>query len=196
MNRLAPPLLAALVLALAPPMVRAHCDTLEGPVVTAARAALAAGQVTPVLMWVRPAGEPAVKAAFDQTLIVRQQSPQAAELADRWFFETLVRVHRAGEGAPYTGLKSGAVEEPGIATADRALASGRPDELLKLTTVRLQSALTAKLERVRALQAHAAHSVEAGREYVAAYVDYLHFAERLAQFADATPTHGPTNHAH
>jgi hypothetical protein len=42
---------------------------------------------------------------FTKTLAVRKQSKEAKELADMYFFETLVRIHCAGEGAPYTGLK-------------------------------------------------------------------------------------------
>ncbi len=54
---------------------------------------------------------------------------EARELADRFFFETLVRVHRAGEGAPYTGLKPAGTVEAAIAAADKALQAGSVDEL-------------------------------------------------------------------
>lgn len=164
--------------------IYAHCDTLEGPVVTVARSALNAGDVTPVLMWVKPADEPAIKAAFTRALAVRKQSAESAVLADQWFFETLVRIHRAGEGAPFTGLKAGEPVEPGIAAADRALESGDVDAVLDKSTKPLAAALEKKLERVRELKARAQHSTAAGREYVAAYVDYIHFAERLATLAD------------
>lgn len=164
--------------------IYAHCDTLGGPVITAARAALDAGDVTPVLMWVKPADEAAIRAAFTRALAVRKQSADSAALADQWFFETLVRIHRAGEGAPFTGLKAGEPVEPGIDAADRALASGNVTDVLSVSTVPLEAALKSKLERVRELKAHAQHSTTAGREYVAAYVDYIHFAERLALLAD------------
>ncbi len=198
MKRIIRQLLGSLTLALlaSQTTARAHCDTLEGPVVTEARTALAKGDVTPVLKWVQPADESTIRAAFAKTAAVRTQSKEAAELADLWFFETLVRIHRAGEGAPYTGLKSDAPEEPGIAAADRALGSGKSDELLATTTEPLRVQLQAKLTRTRELQAHAGHSVEAGRDYVAAYVDYIHFAERLAAIAaDASaPAHAEHTH--
>lgn len=198
MKKILHPSIISLTLALfvSPATVRAHCDTLEGPVVGEARTALASGDVTPVLKWVQPADEAAIRATFAQTRSVRAQSKEAAELADRWFLETLVRLHRAGEGAPYTGLKSGAPEEPGIAAADRALASGNSDELLVQTTDALRSRLQTKLTRVRELQAHAGHSVEAGRAYVAAYVDYVHFAERLATLAADAPASPHAGHGH
>ena len=184
-----------LAFVLTPAALRAHCDTLEGPVVSAARDALKSRDVTPVLKWVQPDDENAIRDAFARTLVVRPQSPAAAELADTWFFETLVRIHRAGEGAPFTGLKSEATAEPGIVAADHALVSGKLDDVAADTTAPLQTALKTKFERVRSLQAHADHNVAAGREYVAAYVDYVHFAERLAALAIPSAGHG-AEHAH
>ena len=84
-----------------PGQARAHCDTLDGPVVADARTALDQNDITPVLKWISAEDEKAVRAAYDQTLVVRKQSPEAKALADTYFFETLVRIHRAGEGAPY-----------------------------------------------------------------------------------------------
>ena len=78
----------------------AHCDTLDGPVVADARTALAQGNVAPVLKWVRPADEKEIRTAFARTTAVRNLSPEAEILADLYFFEALVRIHRAGEGAP------------------------------------------------------------------------------------------------
>src|SRR5512146_166140 len=103
----------------------AHCDTMDGPVVKAAQLALRAGDATPVLKWVPKADEAQIRALFERTLKVRALSPEARELADNYFFETLVRVHRAAEGEPYTGLKPAGTEvEPGIALADKALQMG------------------------------------------------------------------------
>ena len=108
-RRLVAPLVGALAtLALAVLGVRvalAHCDSLDGPVVKAAKNALQTGNVNLVLIWVQQNDEPEIRAAFQQTLLVRKQSPDAQALADQFFFDTLVRGHRAGEGASYTGLK-------------------------------------------------------------------------------------------
>ena len=82
-----------------------HCDSLDGPVATAARDALMSGDVDLVLPFVPADAEAEVRAAFDLAAKARAMGGEAAEVADRWFFETAVRVHRAGEGAPYTGLK-------------------------------------------------------------------------------------------
>ena len=105
----------------APSLLSAHCDALDGPVVKAARRALETGSPDGVLAWVRPADESAVRQAFARTLAVRKLGPEAKELADLYFFETVVRIHRAGEGAPYTGLKpAGQDIGPAIPAADRS----------------------------------------------------------------------------
>ena len=163
-----------------PPAAAAHCDTLDGPVVQAARTALEAGEVTSVLKWVKPEQEPEVRAAFDKTLAVRRLGPPARDLADMYFFETLVRLHRAGEGAPYTGLKPAGTElDPAVASADKALASGSADTLVKLVTDAVAAGIRQRLAEASEKQKTQDASVAAGREFVAAYVEFVHYAERL-----------------
>ncbi|TAL26947.1 MAG: hypothetical protein EPN97_18445 [Alphaproteobacteria bacterium] len=102
----------------------AHCDGLDGPVVRAATEALNTGKIEPVLIWVRKQDEAEVKEIFRKALAVRKlQNAEAASLADMYFFETIVRIHRAGEGAPYTGLKP-AGRDLGPATIRRATDRG------------------------------------------------------------------------
>jgi hypothetical protein len=181
MKSLRLPAVAALVLmAVAPRTVSAHCDTLDGPVVKDARAALEARDVIPVLKWVRADREPEIREAFARALAVRALGPDARALADRYFFETLVRVHRAGEGAPYTGLKpAGTLVDPGIAAADAALESGRVETLVGLVTRDVERGLRERHARAVAARTHAAESVEKGRESVEAYVEFVHYAERV-----------------
>jgi len=112
----------------------AHCDSVDGPVVTAARLALAKGEVTPVLKWVTKDDEGEIRAVFQKTLRVRAKGPEAKELADRYFFETLVRMHRASEGEPYTGLKPAGAVEPIIQAADQALEKGAAEPLVQHLT--------------------------------------------------------------
>ena len=112
----------------APGNLFAHCDSLDGPVVKAAQQALETRDLSQVLIWVRPEDEPEVRAAFEKTLAVRVLNSQAHLLADRFFFETVVRLHRAGEGASYTGLQpAGRDLGPAIPAADRALDDGSLD---------------------------------------------------------------------
>ena len=156
----------------------AHCDTAAGPVIPEAQAALAAGDVAPVLKWIQPADEAAIKAAFAQAVAVRGQSPEAQELADQYFLETLIRLHRAGEGAPYTGLKDGPVE-PIVALADGALASGSADDMIAKISGHVAHGVREKLEKALEARKHNDDSVEACREYVAAYVAYMHYVEGI-----------------
>jgi hypothetical protein len=158
----------------------AHCDGLDGPVVGAAQTALQTGDVNRVLIWVRPQDADEIKRAFQETLAVRKLSPQAQSLADRHFFETLVRIHRAGENAPYTGLKpAGRDLGPAIRAADKAIETGADKPLIQLLTDKLQEGLRKHFKEAVEKKTFARDDVAAGREYVEAYVTYIHYVERL-----------------
>ncbi len=167
----------------------AHCDTMDGPVVQAAKVALEKSDITPVLKWVKKDSEEELRAAFSKTLSVRTQSPVAKELADMYFFETLVRLHRAGEGAPYTGLKPAGAQESVIMEADKALEHASVDELVKEVTDATAKGIRLRFEEVMEAKKHAEESVEAGRKYVEAYVQYVHYVERLHLDAIGTAAH-------
>lgn len=188
--------LAALLL-LPLSQANAHCDSLDGPVVATARAALEKGDVTPILKWVRPADEGEIKQAFQQARAVRALGAEARGLADRSFFETLVRVHRAGEGAPYTGLKATVADAgPAVMGADKALETGSVDGVVKLVTEEAAEGIRRRFAHTQELRKHADHNVDAGREYVAAYVDYVHYVEGLhAAAAKQAGHHGAEGHA-
>jgi hypothetical protein len=169
---------------LVPGRALAHCDGLDGPVVTAARLALEKNDVNRVLVWVQKKDEVAIRKAFEQTLAVRKLSPQARELADLYFFETLVRVHRAGEGAPYTGLKpAGRNLGPAIPGADHALEAGDVEPLVRLVVSAAEKGLRQRFAEARAARNYPADNVEAGREYIEKYVPFIHYVERLYQSA-------------
>jgi hypothetical protein len=170
--------LAALA-AFAPAISRAHCDSMDGPVVAQALDALASGDVAPTLKWVRAQDEAELREAFQRALAVRQLGAEAAELSDRYFLETLVRIHREGEGAPYTGLRPAGQLEPVYVAADGALDDGSADRLAGHVAHEVESAIASRFAEAMELRAHAESSPEAGREYVAAYVRYMHFVEAV-----------------
>jgi len=182
----------------------AHCDTLDGPVVMAARTALDKGDITPVLKWVREQDEGEINKAFQQALGVRKLSPQAKDLADMYFFETLVRVHRAAEGAPYTGLKPAGEVEPVVAAADNAIKNDDVDELTKEISTLVNSGIHQRFERLMQAKKHMDENVASGRQYVEAYVEFVHYVERLhndalgtaAQHGDSEKTIAPVEHVH
>jgi len=197
------PFLAVVVLSLSalPSAARAHCDTLDGPVVLTARKALETGKVNPVLAWVRPQDEAEIKAAFTRTLAVRKAGAEARSLADTWFFETVVRVHRAGEGAPYTGLKAAGQDlGPAIEAADGSIDSGSPAAVEKLLAHAVKEGVHERFARLKA-QKRPGEDVAAGRAWVQAYVPYVHYAEGVYEAAargagaHAEPAAAPA-HAH
>jgi hypothetical protein len=190
----------AVVLALAagnlaaPTPVAAHCDSVNGPVVMAARAALAAGDVNLVLVWVQADDEQEIRDAFARTVRVRSAGGEAQELADLWFFETLVRIHRRGEGAPYTGLKGAEYEIPaGIAAADRAVEAATLGGLDEQVAHHVMEVLSEKFGELVSLREYAPDDLDGGRRYVHAYVEFVHFVEAihaLLQGESAGHTHG------
>ena len=157
----------------------AHCDTLDGPVVATARTALDKGDVTPLMKWVRPEEEKEIRGAFQKTLAVRTNGSEAKELADMYFFETLVRIHRAGEGAPYTGLKPGEAIDPAVALADKALENGNVDKLVNVLTGAMANGIRERFAKAYENQKHADDNIEAGREFVESYVLFTHYVEGL-----------------
>jgi hypothetical protein len=174
---------------LTPSTVRAHCDTMNGPVIPEAKAALEKGDVTPILKWVKKDKEEEIKAAFAQTVAVRAKGPEAKELADKYFLETLVRLHRAGEGAPYTGIKDEPVE-PIVALADKALADGSGDDMIKKMSAHMAQAVQEKFKKAMEAKKNKDKSVEAGREYVEAYVIYMHYVEGIHDAIMSAGGHG------
>lgn len=149
-----------------------HCDSLDGPVVTAAREALKANDPSLVLPFVPKNGEDQVRKTFDAVIGVREQGPAVRDLADLHFFETVVRVHRAGEGAPYTGLKPAGLDHgPVIPIAERAIETGSPKELVRFLSLRIDEEVRQRLAHVMELKAHADGDIDASRDYVEAMLD-------------------------
>jgi hypothetical protein len=176
----------------------AHCDTTGGPIIPEAKAALEKGDVTPILKWVKKDNEAEIKAAFTKAVAVRAKGPEAQELADQYFLETLVRLHRAGEGAPYSGIKDESVD-PVVAMADRALAEGSADEMVKKISAHMAATVEERFAKVVEAKTNKDKSVEAGREFVEAYVAYMHYVEGIHTAIVSTGAHhaagaGTTGH--
>ena len=182
-NRLAAATALVVALAWSAPAL-AHCDSLDGPVVATARKALDSGNVHAVLAWVQQTDEAQIRTAFQRTINVRKAGGEAKELADHYFFETLVRVHRAGEGAAYTGLKAAGTIEIPVAAADKAIETGRLEGLAKVISDRTQKGLHAHFQQVVSKKRFDPNDVEAARAYSSAYVEFVHYAERLYDAAE------------
>ncbi len=170
--------------------VDAHCDGWDGPVVLEAQEALRAGNLAPVLKWVSAEHEPEISAAFEKAVAASREGELAKEIGETWFLETLVRIHREGEGAPYTGLKPAGQIEPAIQFADQALKNGSVESLAGRIGAEIERQIEERFAHANELKAKAANSPEAGREYVEAYVNYIHFVEGISNLVH----HGPHGH--
>jgi len=167
-----------------------HCDTMDGPVVKDAQTAVMKGDVTGLLKWVPQADEDEIRQAFQKTLLVRAKGPEAQELADMYFFETLVRVHRAGEGAPYTGIKPAGTPLPApIAMSDAALEQGNLDELARHIAAAVETNIRERFAAAAEARKHKDESIESGRKFVAAYVEFVHYVEAAHNLATAHGAH-------
>ncbi|MFU8804731.1 MAG: DUF6448 family protein [Bradymonadaceae bacterium] len=168
----------------------AHCDAIDGPVVTDARADLDTGKLDRTLKWIAGDDEAEVKAIFDLAQKVKTQGPDAHHLSERYFFETVVRLHREMEGATYTGLKPpGHGAGPIVKGVDRALATGSSAEIEAMVQRQVREGITKRFADARAKKAHSAHNVAAGRAYVASYVELMHYIKHVHELA-STPA-GP-----
>ena len=157
----------------------AHCDSMDGPVIKEAKSALSKGDVTPLLKWVPAADEDKIKIVFDQVIPVRNLGNQAQELADRQLFATLVEVHRASEGAPYTGIKSAGGIDPAIMAADLALEKGDIDSLVAKITRKFEQNVRERFDSALKTKSRSEDSVVEGREFVKEYVQYVHYVEAV-----------------
>lgn len=169
-------------------ITNAHCDTLDGPVVAACVKSFESGNINYTLIWVQEKDEQLIKDAFNKALNVRKLGGEAKELAEMNFFETVVRVHRSGEGAPYDGLKPAGLDlGPAIPAGDKAIDSKSIDEVQNLLINTMKERLDRHYKEVMDKKNYDVNNVKAGREYVEAYVEYIHFVERIYQSCVKTP---------
>ena len=189
MKRLMIGLVVLGALALAPTSARAHCDAVDGPVATAAVRALDTRNVNVVLPYAPATAEAELTAAFQQALTVRIAGPEAKTLADRYFMETAVRLHRAGENAPYTGLKpAGQDFGPAIPAAEKALASGAIEPVRALMSRHVMHELDAHFAHAAELRSTAKEpasrdGVPAARQRISAELAFIGYVEGLYRAA-------------
>jgi Family of unknown function (DUF6448) len=177
---------------------QAHCDSLDGPVAKAVQKALETGNLNPVLAYAPETAEAEIRAAFEKSRMVRGLGPDARALADRAFMETVIRLHRAGEGAAYTGLKPAGIDYgPVIPNAEHAVETGDLTKLKAALVEEIEHALGERLAHVRELQKapiepKTAAEVPHARERISAELGFITFAESIRQAAIGK---GPEHHA-
>ncbi len=176
--------IATVLLLMGAPQAQAHCDTMDGPVAKAAAKALETGNPNFVLIWVQKRHEAEIKEALKRALPVRKLTGESKELADKYFTETCVRLHRDGEGEPYTGLRpAGTDVGPIIPAADKAIATGSLEGVGKLVIDKTRDGLALRFREVMDKKNFRPDDIAAGREYVKAYVTFLHYSEGVYEKA-------------
>lgn len=170
-----------------------HCDSINGPVVKAAIKALETGNINYVLIWVQSKDEKEINDAFNRTMKVRNLNKEVMELADNYFFETVVRIHRMGEGVGYTGLRTADYKpEKGIEAADVAIEKNSVDDILENLNEEQHAKVKDLFSDLLTKRDFNVDNIDAGRKYVAAYVYFIHYVEAL--YNNGTPESG--NHHH
>ncbi len=182
--------LASFILVFTNP-ISAHCDSYDGPVIKDAERALETNNVNLVLKWVSEEQEKEITILFQKTYELRNGDKGVYEIVEKHFFETLVRLHRETEGAPYTGLKSAGTTKQIIHMTDKALNENNVDDFLLKLNDHIDKVVREKYQKVSVLDKVKDDSVEKGREFVAAYVDYTHTIEAIHDIIE----HGGVSHA-
>lgn len=178
---------------LLPKQSNAHCDRVNGPVAVDARKALETGDLSHALIWVTEKQTEELKSVFEQTEKVYAKGGESRELAERYFMETTVRLHREAEGMPYTGLKPAQPNSKDIAIAEKALRSGDIQPVTKLLADEIKNNLSELHQKAISAKSDRGKSIAEGRKAVDAYVRYIVYVHSLYKAIQAGPSHGIGN---
>ncbi|MEN6455250.1 MAG: DUF6448 family protein [Prolixibacteraceae bacterium] len=172
----------------------AHCDSYDGPVIKDAVRALETNNVNLVLKWITPGQEKEIVPLFDKTYSLKSGDKDVYAIVEKHFFETLVRLHRETEGAPYTGLKPAGSTKKIVQLSDQAIENNDIDELLGKLNAHIGKVIKEKYEKLAVLEKVKNDSPEQGREYVEAYVDYTHTIEAIHDIVEQEGEHSIHKH--
>jgi hypothetical protein len=173
----------------------AHCDSYDGPVIKDALKALETKNVNLVLKWVNEKQEIEIIPLFNKTYNLKNGDKEVYAIAEKHFFETLVRLHRETEGAPYSGLKPAGSTKMIVQLSDKALASDSADDLVSKLNAHIEKVIREKYAKVARLDKTKDVSAKDGRAYVKAYVDYTHTIEAIHDILEAN-SEGHSAHNH
>lgn len=142
-----------------------------------------------ILPWVPQKAEAELTQAFQKTLAVKGK--EATELAHYWFFETAVRLHREGEGAPYTGLKPAGLDwGPVVPNADKAIEQGNAKEVIQFILHTVEEELQKRFKLAMSRKNYDPNDVAAARKYVQAMLGFVLFSHHLYTFVTGGTEHG------
>ena len=167
-----------------------HCDTKDGPVAEAVNKALETENVNYILIWIPRSEENELKSVFEKALKARKLGKEAKDVADFWVLETAVRLHRAGEGAPYTGIKPAGLDEgPVVPKAENAIVTGDPKEVIDFMKQTVEKELQRRFDLVYSKKNYNVNDVAAGREYIDAFIGFVVYSHHLYQNISGSEEH-------
>lgn len=162
-----------------------HSESMDGPVVNAAEIALDMENVNYILPFVAVEHEGELKEAFDRTILVRELSADAAELADYWFFETAVRLHLSGRGKSYDGIKpTGYNRRPALTLAEEALNKENPSDLVEFMVSFMKEDIQSRFEDALSKKNYEISDIESGRDYISSKQDFVRYLDKLYEFME------------
>ena len=183
-------LLSVILLSFASPQIAsAHCDSYDGPVIKDALKALEQQNVELVLKWVEPKYDEIITDKFNQTLKLKGSNEEVNKILRTHFLEKLVRLHREGEGASFTGLKPANSMTPMVEMADNSLEKNDINYVVNAVNSHLTEVLKERFAKAIELSKTKDNSVEQGRAYVEAYVEYTHTLEALEHILHGSMSH-------
>jgi hypothetical protein len=154
---------------------------MDGPVVMAAKKALDTGNVKLILPYAHEKAEAEIRKAFERTIAIRkQENKEANEVADLWFYETVVRLHREGEGAPYTGLKPAGLDwGPVLPKVDKAIEKGDPKEVIDFLSHAVEEQIQDRFKRFTSTKNYDPNDVAEAREHIEAMLGLELYSHHL-----------------
>lgn len=167
-----------------------HCDTMDGPVVTACKKALETENVNYVLPFAPKKAEVEIKHAFNKTIKARKLGEDAKEVADLWFFEKVVRLHREGEGTPFTGLKPAGLDwGPVVPKAEEDIKKENPSETIEFLKGVLQEEIQEKFDKAMNLKNYDVNDVDSARKYTEAMLHFVLSSHHIYKYIISNKKH-------
>lgn len=149
-------------------------DMTNGPVMGAAKMALDKGNVNYVLIWVPEESENKLKNLFEKTFCESRAGKDMEDIAINWYFETVKRLHRAGERRLYTCMNpDGSDERSVVPKVKRAIETGEADEIIGFIPKTKEHDFRHRLHHLIEKKNYDVNNVAAGREYVAEFIDFI-----------------------
>ncbi len=104
----------------------------------------------------------------------------AKEVADDWFFENTIRLHRAEKEHRTPGMKpAGLSEGPVVPRAEKAIETGDPKESIGFILKTVEDDLTHRFHHVMEKKKYDVNDVAAGREFIEAFIGWVVYSHHL-----------------